>query len=189
MEVDHYRDTGHVGIKLSFDRVHIVVNPLAGFMVGFDACCTLKFCVEAATYVSVDERDIGAIENGLEKGRVLVADPYGEFIWRVDMGAAVERDVRFTMRVHVGGGQGLPVIEGRIQSLAELWADANHNLDEYIERVVRYRNTSPLFGLVSRLDTKRIFINIDRHGHGSAADKAIFYVLLLRNREINDYLR
>ena len=189
MEVDHYRDTGHVGIKLSFDWVHLVVHLLAGFMLGFDARGAFKFCVEAATYVSVDERDIGSIENGLEKGRVLVTDPYGEFIWRVDMGAAVERDVRFTMRVHVGGGQGLAVIEGRIQTLAELWADSNHNLDEYIERVVRYRNTSPLFGLVSRLDTKRIFLNIDRHGYGSATDKAIFYVLLVRDREINDYLR
>ena len=189
MEVDHYRDTGHVGIKSSFDWVHLVVHLLAGFMLGFDARGAFKFCVEAATYVSVDKRDIGSIENGLEKGRVLVADPYGEFIWRVDMGAAVERDVRFTMRVHVGGGQGLAVIEGRIQTLAELWADSNHNLDEYIERVVRYRSTSPLFGLVSRLDTKRIFLNIDRHGYGSATDKAIFYVLLVRDREINDYLR
>ena len=143
MEVDHYRDTGHVGVKLSFDRVHLVVNLLAGFVLGFDARGAFKFCVEAATYVSVDKGDIGAIGNGLEKGRALVADPYGEFIWRVDMGAAVERDVRFTMRVHIGGGQGLPVIEGRIQSLAELWADANHNLDEYIEPVSYTHLTLP----------------------------------------------
>ena len=120
MEVDHYRDTGHVGIKLSFDGVHLIVHLLACFKLRFDACCTLKFCIEAATHVAVDKRDIGSIGNGLEKVGVLVADPYGEFIWRVDMGAAVERDVWFPILVHIGGGQGLSVVEGRIQSLAEL---------------------------------------------------------------------
>ena len=106
MDVDYYGNATHLRIELSFDRVHLIVHLLARFTPCFDACSTLKFCIEAATYVAVDKRDIGSIGNGLEKVGVLVADPYGEFIWRVDMGAAVERDVWFPIRVHIGGGRG-----------------------------------------------------------------------------------
>ena len=66
-KVDHHCDATHVGIKLSFDRVHLVVYSLADFLIRFDSGCTFKLCVEAITNIPVDERDVGSIGNCLDK--------------------------------------------------------------------------------------------------------------------------
>jgi hypothetical protein len=77
MQVDHYCDATHVGIKLSFDRVHLVVYALTDFVISFDAGCAFKLCVEAITNIAIDERYVGSIGNCLDKVRFWVTDPYG----------------------------------------------------------------------------------------------------------------
>ena len=66
-KVDHHCEATHVGIKLSFDRVNLVVYSLADFLIRFDSGCTFKLCVEAITNIPVDERDVGTIVNCLDK--------------------------------------------------------------------------------------------------------------------------
>ena len=111
--------TGVVGM-------HFIVNPIARLNSIDNTTTAGKRVVDPARYIPVDKRDVRAFRQRLQQGTFWISDPDGQLVRFMNMSAPVKRDMRFTIHVHVGGGQGFLIVDCMRKSAPNLLIEFNH---------------------------------------------------------------